>query len=294
MSAPIWYLYNATLALEYRCNTLGEIAKFLAARPFEERPAWFAWTAGMAEWTPVPKVLGLTEAPQRPANEPIQATESFQQTVNLEAAQVQVAVPQVAPQAAASINLLQTGPVASLAPVILQAPQISLVPEEETTQTDSPQSPQGISLVQTPQQTASETAAPEISAPEPPGAQTSVTMTPVGGRPLPQNWAERRKHPRIPLRLRIIIVSGGKTFRTFTKDVSQGGFMMEKPLPWSPGNELCTVYLSQEEDPQQIELRVRLLMQPGNPRRFAFQQTPKEFLARLQEWLFACSPSAAA
>lgn len=97
--------------------------------------------------------------------------------------------------------------------------------------------------------------------------------------------ADRRLFPRVEIRLKVVIVSGSKSFRGFTQDASLGGVLLENKIPFELSKKSCHVFLSSSDDEHAIEFRARIIADRDNPRRIAFEEANEKFKKRLQMWL---------
>ncbi|MBI3534044.1 MAG: PilZ domain-containing protein, partial [Deltaproteobacteria bacterium] len=76
-----------------------------------------------------------------------------------------------------------------------------------------------------------------------------------------KNFTDRRKFQRKEKKLKIIIIAGGKTFRTYSKNISQGGILLEKAPSWDIKHDTqpCTIYLSNTNQDETICLQAHLI-----------------------------------
>ena len=99
----------------------------------------------------------------------------------------------------------------------------------------------------------------------------------------PEKWEDRRRAKRYGLRLQVVIVAGKSTFKTFSRDISVGGILLEKKLPWS--EKACSVYISDPQTHEKIEFHSWIVGDVQNPFRIAFVATNDQFEAKLKTWL---------
>ncbi len=109
----------------------------------------------------------------------------------------------------------------------------------------------------------------------------------VAEAPLPSTSSrvDRRKHPRVGLRLKVVIVSGTRSFRTTTRDISLGGLCLAHAVPWSVQNRVCRVFITDRQGKHSIEFRATLLEDLQDRRRLAFSEGDERFKDRLQDWI---------
>lgn len=97
---------------------------------------------------------------------------------------------------------------------------------------------------------------------------------------------ERRAHERFDIKLRVIMICGSRSFRAYTRNVSDGGLMLDRKVPWGMMNQNCLVYLHNEgEGGLGIEFRAKIVGSAENPLRFSFVDADAASLARLQDWI---------
>lgn len=95
---------------------------------------------------------------------------------------------------------------------------------------------------------------------------------------------ERRKHPRYALRLRVIIRNESLSFRTFTRDISLGGFSLENPLPEKLLDDKCHVFIGNTDGSSAIRFALSPT-QRQDRRYFSFSGVDPEMAARLGKWI---------
>lgn len=95
----------------------------------------------------------------------------------------------------------------------------------------------------------------------------------------------KRRHSRYKLDFRIILVSGGRSFRTLSADISVGGMLLKQKVPASMLNQICTVFIGSRKASENIELRARIIGDPTNPCRVTFVDCDHQSLKRLEQWI---------
>ncbi len=94
---------------------------------------------------------------------------------------------------------------------------------------------------------------------------------------------ERRKHQRLKLKFKIIISCNSKTFRSFTKDISLGGVLLQDPIPPEMQNETCEIFISNSKGNKSVKFSCRVVSDPKKFGRISFQDTV--FVQELERWL---------
>lgn len=104
--------------------------------------------------------------------------------------------------------------------------------------------------------------------------------------PTQGNYREKRRFKRYSAQFRIILVCGGKAFRTFSDDVSFGGMLLKQQVPTYMLNQVCSIFIGRTTHPENIEFKCRVIGDLKNPRRLSFIEcdTPGG-LKRLEDWI---------
>ena len=103
----------------------------------------------------------------------------------------------------------------------------------------------------------------------------------VGTRP----GSERRRAPRFKLRFWVTIISGPKSFQSFTKDISLTGLSLEKKIPTHVLGSHCRIYIHGVTTGERIELMGRVLADARAPRRFRFLELTEKATNLLRQWI---------
>ncbi|MDR3606831.1 MAG: PilZ domain-containing protein [Oligoflexia bacterium] len=101
--------------------------------------------------------------------------------------------------------------------------------------------------------------------------------------------SENRKHPRVDLRLKVVVVSENKTFRAHTVNVSLGGLLLDRKVPWSAPEKICQVFLSDEQTAGHIGFPAKIISDATNPFRISFGDSDPRYLVILQSWIDAAT-----
>ncbi len=96
---------------------------------------------------------------------------------------------------------------------------------------------------------------------------------------------DTRKHQRFKRRFRVMLVSDNRTFRTFSSDVSLGGFRLEKKVPGNIIGRACRVLIGRMDNRENIELHCELLGDTQEPERAKFVGLNQQSLEILQRWI---------
>lgn len=96
--------------------------------------------------------------------------------------------------------------------------------------------------------------------------------------------SERRRSPRIKMRLRCIIRSTHLTFRTFTSDVSLSGVALESEIPSDFLGEDCQINILSPNQDSNLRFRIKMASRPIS-KYFSFENADPEFIKHLKVWL---------
>lgn len=124
------------------------------------------------------------------------------------------------------------------------------------------------------------------SSPEPMLTKPSLSLAP----PDAENSEEGiRKHDRHNKRLRVHLECGGRSFKTYSVNISVGGMLLEDPLPdWVAG--YCTVKLINPQIKQAVELTCSIVENQEPHLRFRVMFLPlkgHESEDKFEQWIIA-------
>ncbi|MCM2324775.1 MAG: PilZ domain-containing protein, partial [Oligoflexia bacterium] len=116
------------------------------------------------------------------------------------------------------------------------------------------------------------------------------------GEPPPFHMTERkngkRRHQRYDVEFRVILFSGGKSFRTFSSNVSVGGMLLKQQVPKTMLNQMCRIFIGSVNSKESIELTCRVIGDSSNPRRLSFGDCDTATLKLLESWIVTASAAA--
>lgn len=101
-----------------------------------------------------------------------------------------------------------------------------------------------------------------------------------------QKSKNRQRHPRVEIKVNITVISGFQKFQTFTKNLSIGGALLDRALPFTPMHQNCRVilkYADQMDEP--LDFNAKLILDGKNPRRLEFISAEPRFKKRLALWI---------
>jgi hypothetical protein len=96
---------------------------------------------------------------------------------------------------------------------------------------------------------------------------------------------DNRKFERFDVRLRVVLISGSRSFRTFSKNISHGGMCFEHVVPKDLLGKDCRVIVGSADLKENLEFDARLAGDPQNPRAIEFKSGRDQFLSKLDGWL---------
>ena len=100
---------------------------------------------------------------------------------------------------------------------------------------------------------------------------------------------ELRKHPRVPIELKIVFIFEKKTFRTRTLDLSLGGVKIVDPLPECYFDRTIQVFLSSPDQKISIKFEAELVSNTKSLTQLQFSSKSEVGLKHLEAWLIAVS-----
>lgn len=274
-----WRLVHIKKRYEIGGLTTREAIGFLMSLPEKERDHWLAWRPGSAGWAKATECSELAIAPTDTA------WWFTEEQVQQSPPPIPMAPP--APLGAASAEAVieefeaeeaQPSPQQSVAPVSPTAVE-SVAPRAFMPSASIP-------TQVTPEPVAPVSKIPPAYTPpvlEPP-VESIETALPSNIRRMPQR-DETRRTPRVSLRLKVVVTDGKKSFRAYSVNVSLGGLLLEKRIPWSMSGKSCQVYLSNETSSESISFVARILSNGSDPFRLAFEECDPKYLIILQSWM---------
>jgi len=99
------------------------------------------------------------------------------------------------------------------------------------------------------------------------------------------NFHERRRETRFQKRMQVVLISDRNAFRTFTQNVSLGGFRLEHEVPPEFMGIDCTIFLTDPGSTQKLKLSGQLQKDPGESRRFVFSKMSDQDQQTLKSWI---------
>jgi hypothetical protein len=96
---------------------------------------------------------------------------------------------------------------------------------------------------------------------------------------------DNRRYERFDVRLRVVLIAGTRSFRTFSKNISHGGMCFEHVVPKDLLGKDCRVIVGSADLKENLEFDARLAGDPNNPRAIEFKSGRDQFLAKLDCWL---------
>lgn len=116
--------------------------------------------------------------------------------------------------------------------------------------------------------------------------------------PVQTRSAERRAHTRHSHQFRVILVSGNRTFRSMTHDISLGGIKLENELPagFLRSGKSCQILVGGADLHHNLQLECELIPEASGAgiRRVKFKELASDGEALLLQWLEHAQSSNAA
>lgn len=99
------------------------------------------------------------------------------------------------------------------------------------------------------------------------------------------NYPEKRRFKRYTAKLKVIVSNKQKTFLSYSKNVSEGGILLENRIPKHMFNEESEVYISAPNRKEIIVFRCLPIGDDEHPNRLKFQHSQHEYIQKLKLWL---------
>jgi hypothetical protein len=97
--------------------------------------------------------------------------------------------------------------------------------------------------------------------------------------------SDKRRYERVEVRLRVVVIAGTRSFRSFSRNISKGGLLLENEIPKDVMNQQCRVIISSSDLKENIEFEAKLSGDSKNPKALSFQKGNDVFISKLESWL---------
>jgi hypothetical protein len=94
----------------------------------------------------------------------------------------------------------------------------------------------------------------------------------------------RRRFERYSIRLRVVIFKGDQSFRTYTRDLSEGGMLLENKVPETFLDGTCEIFIGSPNLKENIQFHGEVIGDANNPHRFAFVEKGENSVQRMAQW----------
>jgi hypothetical protein len=94
-----------------------------------------------------------------------------------------------------------------------------------------------------------------------------------------------RKHRRFNLEFKVILIAEGRTFRSFTDNISIGGMALKHKIPATMLNKSCRIIISRSDSLENIEFSCRIHGGPEDAKRLEFVDCDPATVSNLQRWI---------
>lgn len=99
------------------------------------------------------------------------------------------------------------------------------------------------------------------------------------------DWKERRKSPRLDARLKLVLVTGQDSFRTFTHNISTGGLAVGHGIPDKFLNIPCEAFISSPDAGERVKVVARAIASSSKTTRLVFDEASREAIDKLNVWM---------
>lgn len=97
-------------------------------------------------------------------------------------------------------------------------------------------------------------------------------------------FLDRRTFPRFDLNLQVNLLAGCRSFACYTKDVSEGGMNLQRPLPAAVQIDRCKIQIISPRNRELVQMTGSLVV-PEDPLRMRFEtQTRGQLIPLLIKW----------
>ena len=127
--------------------------------------------------------------------------------------------------------------------------------------------------------------APSTAVAAPPPPQRAVAAPVPMPVPATAKGKEKRQFKRVNMEFKVILVCQGKTFRTFSNDVSAGGMSIKHKVPEFMINNMCRIVISRRDALENIEFNCRILGGVTDPRRVQFVDVDSGAVRSFEQWI---------
>lgn len=100
-----------------------------------------------------------------------------------------------------------------------------------------------------------------------------------------KQWKDRRQHRRISIRLKATLVTKDHSFDCFTKNISEGGILLDCDLPLHMRDTEVKVFLHSPDQLQKIEFKAQIVKDKIEFKHMQFTVTTELGLEHLKYWL---------
>lgn len=93
-----------------------------------------------------------------------------------------------------------------------------------------------------------------------------------------------RAHARVAGRLRILLIAGDRSFRSFSKNMSKGGVLLEHKIPAQFSTEACRVVIGSPDLKENLEFQGRVVNK-GDQSALEFVGSKEIFMKKFESWM---------
>lgn len=101
----------------------------------------------------------------------------------------------------------------------------------------------------------------------------------------PKAKKDNRRHTRVNGRLRIMLISGNRSFRTYSKNLSKGGLLLENKIPKEFLGEACRVIIGSPDLKENLEFQARVLVKGEQASSLEFTESKDMFMKKFETWM---------
>lgn len=289
MAGPFWAIYNNQTATSYDELTIEQCREVLRFESREQLSHWFAWQQGMPSWQSVLEIAAFSTEHKPPAKPSFRPN---RKPTN--------------PPTKASGHLKPVEPPVEIKPVPTRQDdsgqlafdfgdvQQSVAMSEIYWMSESDElikaniddlSPKSPGLA------ASLSASNALPAGKSPATAVEAISTaqeaapPTDSESTKNDYRDRRKYERYNVRLAVIIQNENLHFRTYTKNISLGGFALEAPVPSVFFGSDCHMLVTETTTGEKAQFIGRLLTHRETARYISFFRASPDNIVKMQNWI---------
>ncbi len=251
---------------------------------------WFAWTEGLSDWKAIDDISELRPSvmpPPRPKMGELKATQEKpieKSKIDLKTDKIVKGEGVLAAPVSTEIDLSEAS---ALNLTLSKSREVDLAPKPIEAKSDHQQEYESQIVHWSHLGEAPNTISPAlVQAIQPIAPKVEVVPQVNAMAPIRTSMADKRKHHRVPMKLKVVLIANDKTFRTFTEDVSLGGLRLVAEVPSDFLVDDCVVLISKIDDSENLMFEaLPVVTQQKSGTRLKFDGEPNVYMEKLKRWM---------